>query len=95
MTNHLDLPNLPIPPGAYADAWCLMTGESVRSLTWVGFETDDETNLVTVDGVQFGDGRIERGVRVRGELEELTAAQARALARALIKAADRLDELTS
>jgi hypothetical protein len=89
-------PNLPVPAGAVADDWCFTTGdpkESVRFLTWADFRTDDNAR-VTVDGVQFGDGRVLRGIKAH-DTEDLTAAEARQLARALIAAADRLDELSS
>ena len=49
---------------------------------------------VDVCGVQFDDGRTETSISIlAGGVEQMTAAQARQLAEALVYAADELDAL--
>ncbi|NOP96966.1 hypothetical protein [Mycolicibacterium fortuitum] len=97
MTTHTthDNPNLPIPAGATAGEWdsfCLTTGLLCRSLEWSRHDTDIVS--VSVDGTQFSDGDMGRGVSLYGaDGKELTVDQARALAAKLIEAADVLDGL--
>src|SRR5258705_6623232 len=90
-------PNLPdVPPGATAGEWnsiSTASGLPTRPLTWSRHDT--EKVGVSVDGWQFADGGIKPEVSLYGSDEEgLTAAQARALARNLIAAADKLDSLS-
>src|ERR1700694_1872744 len=94
-THTPNLPNLPVPAGATADDWCDLTdieGDVARSLTWSRHDTDRVG--VAVDGWQYADGRIDRSVSLYQRDTELTAADARALARALIAALDVLDDLS-
>ena len=49
---------------------------------------------VEICGVQYDDGRIERAILLTDAPEDITAAEARALAAALLAAADDLDRLT-
>jgi hypothetical protein len=88
-------PNLPVPAGATADDWCDLTdihGDMARALTWSRHDTDRVG--VAVDGWQNIDGTIVRGVSLYdAQDKELTAADARRLAAALLNAADELDTL--
>jgi hypothetical protein len=91
--------NLPIPVGATADEW---SGPHFGLLSkfddavWVRFITwskhDAEKIGVGVDGCQYSNGQIERGINLY-EADTMTAAEARALARQLIAAADSLDDI--
>ncbi|OBF22922.1 hypothetical protein A5725_12035 [Mycobacterium kubicae] len=86
-------PNLPVPAGATAGNWSDLTdidGNMARPLTWSRHDTDKVR--VVVDGWQDSDGNIEKCVSVYDEAE-LTAADARRLAAALLNAADELDAL--
>jgi hypothetical protein len=65
------------------DTFGRMYGISLRDL---GFTTVD------VSGVQYNDGHVERHILVY-EAEDLTADQARALAAALLNAADDIERL--
>jgi hypothetical protein len=87
-------PNLPIPAGASADDWCDLTdidGDMARALAWSRHDTDKVG--VAVDGWQCADGTVVRGVSLYDTEKELTAADARRLAAALLNAADELDGL--
>jgi hypothetical protein len=88
-------PNLPVPAGATADDWCDLTdidGDMARALTWSRHDTDKVG--VAVDGWQSADGTVERCVSLYDADKELTAADARRLAAALLNAADELDGLS-
>ena len=54
--------------------------------------TVSNRGAVEIFGVQFDDGRIERNILCRADCD-MTAADARRLAQALIEAADELDRL--
>lgn len=87
-------PDLPVPAGATADDWLDLTdihGDMARALTWSHHDTDKVG--VTVDGWQYADGRVERSVSLYDADKELSAADARRLAAALLNAADELDRL--
>jgi hypothetical protein len=87
-------PNLPVPAGATADDWCDLTdihGDMARALTWSRHDTDKVG--VAVDGWQSADGTIDGGVSLYDVDKELSAADARRLAAALLNAADELDGL--
>ena len=88
-------PNLPVPAGATADDWCDLTdidGDRARALLW----SRHDTNLigVAVDGWQTVTGEVTRAVSLYDTDKELTAADARRLAAALLNAADALDRAT-
>ena len=88
------LPNLPIPPGATAGGWDEMFDDdgAVRSLAW--FRHDAAGIGIGVDGLQHEDGRIDRYIGLYNcSNPELTSGQARALATALMEAADEYDRL--
>jgi len=78
-------PNLPIPPGAEADEWMIPTDfpeDVVRYLTWSNHDTAKVG--VAIDGMQFGDGHLERSISLynRSAVYDfaLTAVEARQLA---------------
>lgn len=66
--NTTDLPNLPVPPGASADDWNMVTewGDHVRGLSW---STHDAAGIgISIDGEQFADGgplRLQDQVRIQ------------------------------
>ena len=87
-------PNLPVPAGATADDWSDFTdidGDHARALLWSRHDTDKIG--VAVDGWQTADGQVIRAVSLYDADKELTAADARKLAAALLNAADELDRL--
>jgi hypothetical protein len=87
-------PDLPAPPGATADDWLDLTdidGDMARALTWARYDTDKIG--VAVDGWQTAGGDVTRAVSLYDTEKELTAADARRLAAALLNAADELDGL--
>jgi hypothetical protein len=88
-------PNLPVPAGATADDWCdlpAVDGGMARALTCSGHDPDKGGSAV--DGWQNTDGRVDRGISLYdAQDKELTAADARRLAAALLNAADELDRL--
>ncbi len=90
----MTIPNLPVPAGATADAWCDLTaidGDRARALLWSRHDTDKIG--VAVDGWQTAEGEVTRAVSLYDvEDKELTAADARRLAAALLDAADALDD---
>lgn len=88
----IELPNLPVPPGATADDWSEpVAGEMARSLTW---SRHDAAGVgVNVDGLQYNDGQVSRSISLYDTDKELTSADARALAAALLEAADEYDRL--
>ena len=88
-----DLP-VPAPAGATADDWGYLTGidnDRARALLWSRHDTDKIG--VAVDGWQTAHGDITRGISLYDTDKELTAADARQLAAALLNAADQLDQL--
>lgn len=90
-----NFPNLPVPAGATADDWTDfggLPGPAARSLKWS--RHDIPKAGVSVDGWQYEDGRVEPQVSVYIKTDDgFTAEEARALAAALIEAADALDAL--
>jgi hypothetical protein len=88
-------PNLPVPPGATADDWSDLTdsidGGVARALTWSRHDTNKIG--VAVDGWQHADGTIDRAVSQYDADKELTAADARQLAAALLDAADDVEKM--
>ena len=85
-------PDLPVPAGATADPWCDLTdidGDCARALLWTRHDTDKIG--VAVDSWQTADGEVTRAVSLYDTDKELTAADARQLAAALLNAADMLD----
>jgi hypothetical protein len=94
--------NLPEPAGAVeVRGWRdpEIAGELYRAFkgsSWVVQRDEQPDDIrVSISGVQFPDGRIERGIFIDGAIDDLTAAQARALARALIAAADEAETMNS
>jgi hypothetical protein len=89
-SHHLALPK---PAGSVAGDWQLFNfpEDTHRVLTWS--RHDAAGVVVAVEGTQYADGRIDRAVVVRPESAdvELTAANARRLAAALLDAADAMD----
>ena len=84
----------PSRPGATADPWSEYTSiddDHARGLLWSKHDTDKIG--VAVDGWQTATGKITRGVSLYDTDRELTAADARKLAAALMDAADHLDRL--
>ncbi|KUH90629.1 hypothetical protein [Mycobacterium sp. IS-1556] len=91
----INVPNLPVPAGAAADEWCdLLEGpDAIRSLNW---SKHDAAGVgVGVDGLQYGDGRVDRFVTIYADNPELTADEARAVAVALNEAAAALELVQS
>ena len=86
-----------VPAGATAYGWDSIDpdGTPVRSLEWSRHNISKGN--VAVDGWQDANGAITRGIAFYGmvEGERLTAVQAREFARALLAAADELDQLDS
>jgi hypothetical protein len=91
----MTIPNLPVPAGATADDWCDLTGidgDRARGLTWSRHDTDKIG--VAVDGLQTATGDVTRCISLYDTEKELTAADARRLAAALMDAADALDKVS-
>lgn len=88
-------PDFPIPAGATADEWnsvCIVDGLLCRGLTW--WRRDTAAGSVAVDGLQYQDGHIDRGISLYDvEGNNLTADDAFALASKLLEAARVLEEL--
>ncbi len=101
LTEHLlGLPppsTIPLPAGATTRGWDTINpdGISERGLEWS--RRDLDKGNVAVDGWQDAKGTVTRGISFYGmvEGERLTAVQAREFARALLAAADELDQLDS
>lgn len=97
-------PHRDVPPPAGAvkvdDEWQQIGPDTYRyfeGLSWV-VEADGEQAPVGVliAGLQYGDGSVERQIALWRDFHvanAVTSRQARHLARALIAAADQLDEL--
>lgn len=87
------LPDLPIPSGAVADRWWYLDdtdpAEAFRCLTWERVEVAGI--VVGLEGVQFGNGCVDRFVVVEKTIELSCAADVRRLAAALLGAADSLE----
>jgi hypothetical protein len=87
------LPDIPAPPGAVkVDDWMGLPDDPVRYFEGPEWAVTDTRAKVLIDGAQFPDGRIDRAICVRNA-EGLSSDQARGLARALLAAADKRDEL--
>ena len=89
-------PNLPVPAGATADGWdhsVTYDGVPVRGLEW--FRRDVGGVGIAVDGFQTAEGEVTCGISVYGQMYERGAEEARALAAALIEAADALDRVSN
>jgi hypothetical protein len=87
-------PNLPVPAGATAGSWSEpdCDGDQARTLTWSRHDTDEVG--VTIEGWQSSDGDVDRCISIYDAGNaELSAADARRLAAALLNAADELDRL--
>lgn len=89
-------PDLPVPAGFTADDRTILTDSQslVRFVTWS--KHDAARVALAVDGAQYGDGHVDSHISLYDtECKELTAADARALAAALIGAADALELVQS
>jgi len=89
-----ETPNVGPPATAmYVGEWeCGQAGGPTRTLSWASWLD----GLVTVDGRQHTDGRVDAHVSVWvGDSHEGDAAQARQLAAALLDAAEAHDLLTT
>jgi hypothetical protein len=87
-------PDVPVPTGATTDGWCEYTGvpgNRIRFVTWTS-RRGGATNVV-VDGMQYSDGQVKPQITICGDDTAVTAPEARALAAALIEAADELERL--
>jgi hypothetical protein len=88
-------PDLPLPAGAAKvgdwddpNPWRRFYGPG-----WLIKRTDEDDVEIIIVGIQYTDGRIERGVELRGYGGPLTAAQTRQLARILIAAAAEMEQM--
>ena len=88
--------NIPVPPGAVADSWEVKTTGGVnRRLEWHSDYSSVEGVEVAIDGTQESNGDYARSVTVYSDDSvRLSATEARALAAALVAAADEFDRLT-
>lgn len=91
-----NLPNgISTPAGAVAGAWTEFTGapgDSLRYLTWS--QNGAVGIVVSVASVQYGDGSVSApAIGLDGNLDEVSPVGARALALALLEAADVVDSL--
>jgi hypothetical protein len=92
--NATRLDDPPVPAGASTDGWCSFTGvpgDVIRFVTWSTRRVG--ATSVAVDGMQYRDGDVQPQITIYGDDSAVTAADARALAAALIEAADELDRL--
>jgi hypothetical protein len=92
-TDNNAIDDLPLPAGAATDGWTSLTehDEPMRFLTW---SHHDAAGMgICVDGEQHANGTVHRHVSLYGHDLQLTADQARALAAALVEAADEMDGL--
>ena len=87
--------NIPVPPGATAGPWAVKTSGGVsRLLEWHGDYSSVEGVEVAIDGTQESNGDYARSVTVYSDDSvRLSASEARALAAALVAAADEFDRL--
>lgn len=89
--------DVPAPPDAtFVDDWMEWGEDDSYSRSFGGTKrVIDPYWFVDINGVQYSDGRIERTIRADTTEEfndgEMTAAQARLIAAAIIEAADELD----
>ena|SRR5690349_1281305 len=84
---------IPVPAGAAAGDWCDDTDfleDVCRSLVWS--RHDAAGVAVSVAGVQYADGRVDSHIVLDCRDAELTAAEARQLAAALLDAAECLEK---
>lgn len=95
----IDAQQLVPPQGVieYGDWLSVSVGDiPVRTLIWSRHPVTDKLS-VQVSGYQYGDtGRIEWDIAISGPdgaIEDLTVAEARRLAHALLAAADQLERL--
>jgi hypothetical protein len=90
------LPDLLVPAGATAHDWCCnpmgRDGELIRYVSWSSHDAAGVT--VAVDSAQYPSGLVERHIQLyEAGAAELSAAEARQLASALLAAADVYDNL--
>ncbi len=95
--NRVQAKNAHIPPPIGAtDTHIWSDDGEVVSRTFYGRQWRVADSIVLIVGTQYGDGSVARQVEVHAAESsdgELTAAQARELAAALLAAADELDRL--
>ncbi len=88
-----DYAHVAVPVGAHADRWVRENGEWSRSLEWAQVPTTVAAVDLYIDGRQKLDGSHTSQVSLYSDGTHLSGEQARALAAALVQAADDLDLL--